>query len=130
MSNFDNQINCQAQFQKAVAVAIELRKHYNHMLTAPSRTGIVPMYCTMFPFATFFLDPQFFWTHNLFGPTFFGPTIFLDPQFLWAFPLETRDKAFPNLDFILKFSSIHQSNWQIKTMLVQVIKDLNKARKV
>ena len=46
-------IFCLAQFQQAIAVAFELRKHYNHIVTKPSQPGIVLICCTMLPIATF-----------------------------------------------------------------------------
>ena len=45
-------IYCQAQFQQAIAIAIELRQPYNHMLTKPSQANPTRNSFQMLPFGS------------------------------------------------------------------------------
>ena len=53
------------------------------MLTDPTRPGIVPICCTMLPFAILIETRGLEYCSQSLG-TFFGPKFFLDPQFFWT----------------------------------------------
>ena len=89
-------IYCQAQFQQAIAVAIELRQHYNHMLTDPDRPDpeqfqyaalcfhlqvlqrLEDLDIVVIVLPESFSDPKFF-----LGQKSFGTQIFLGPKLFW-----------------------------------------------